>query len=449
MDAGTSLTCGVNGPVLFTSFEQYNQLARVLDKIRDVFGRILEGAGVHWLTLTDEQRRDVALQILRIYPVLWVWDNVESVEGFPSGTKSDWSPEEQKELSDFLRDAGDTKAKFLLTSRLDESKWLGDLPARILVPPMPMQERGELARAVAERRGKRFRDVEDWTPLLRFTQGNPLTITVLVGQALRDGLETKTDIKSFVAELQAGTADIEEDEREGRSKSLGASLRYGFEHAFDEEELKRLALLHLFQGFVDVDVLRMMGNPEYEWSLPEIRGLTRDCWTLLLDRAAEVGLLRSHGGGYYSVHPALPWYFKNLFEERYPSDEGAARAYVYAVGSLGDYYWKQYQNGNKDVIYALEAEEPNLLHARRLAIERGWFEQVIRSMQGLDQLYDQTGRTAEWRRLVEEIVPYFVDAETDRPLSGLEDLWSLVTEYRVRIAREMHQWEEAMRLQSV
>jgi hypothetical protein len=115
---------------------------------------------------------------------------------------------EQKELSDFLRDARDTKAKFLLTSRRDENEWLGDLPARIEVPPMPMLERVEIARAVADRRGKRFMDVEDWTPLLRFTQGNPLTITVLVGQALRDGLETKESIKGFVAELQAGTAEI-------------------------------------------------------------------------------------------------------------------------------------------------------------------------------------------------------------------------------------------------
>lgn len=57
---------------------------------------------------------------------------VEPVAGFPSGTESTWSELEQRELVDFLRDARDTKAKFLLTSRRDERVWLGDdLPRRI------------------------------------------------------------------------------------------------------------------------------------------------------------------------------------------------------------------------------------------------------------------------------------------------------------------------------
>jgi hypothetical protein len=34
-------------------------------------------------------------------------------------------------------------------------------------------------------------------------------------------------------------------------------------------------------------------------------GLTHEQGIALLDRAAEVGLLNAHGGGYYSIHPAL------------------------------------------------------------------------------------------------------------------------------------------------
>ena len=442
-----SLTGGVNGPVLFPTFERHKPLARVLDKIEQFFGKTLEQFGTHWLTLTDEERRNVALQILKQVPVLWIWDNVEPVAGFPTGTKSDWSSEEQKELSDFLRDARDTRAKFLLTSRRDESEWLGNLPARILVPPMPMQERVELAKAVAERCGKIFMDVKDWTPLLRFSQGNPLTITVLVGQALRDGLKTKTEIVGFVAELQAGTAEIEEDEREGRSKSLGASLRYGFEHAFDEVELKRLVLLHLFQGFVNVDVLKAMGNPDAELSLPEVRSLTRDYWISLLDRAAEVGLLRTRGGGYYFIHPALPWYFKNLFEKRYSSDGGAVRAFVEAVGSMGNYYFDQYQAGHREVVSILAAEEANLLYARQLAMKNDWWRAIIATMQGLRWLYDQTGRRVEWKRLVDEITPFFMDPKNDGPILGREIDWGVVIDYRVKMAFKSRQWDEAMRLQ--
>jgi tetratricopeptide (TPR) repeat protein len=466
-----AITGGLEGPILFTSFEAYKPLARVLDTIGQVFGEALEGAGVHWLALDDAQRRQVALQVLAQIPVLWVWDNVEPVAGFPAGTTSAWSVAEQKELKDFLLAARNTKAKFLLTSRRDERGWLGELPARLTLPPMPMQERVQLARALAEKHGRRLTDVDDWRPLLQFTQGNPLTITVLVGQALREGRKKRAEIEAFVARLRAGEAAFDDEASEGRSKSLGASLGYGFASAFNEDERKQLALLHFFQGFVNVATLLLMDHPENPARLPEVRGLTREAGIALLDRAAEIGLLTAHGGGYYSIHPALPWYFKSLFEEYY-SDQlsvkseqsplttvhsspftvsssliTATRAFVEALGELGSYYHNEYGAGNRDVISALAAEEANLLHARQLARTHGWWPRVISTMQGLRQLYDHTGRRAEWARLVNEIAPDFVDPATDGPLPGREDDWSLVTEYRVRLAMEARQWAEAERLQ--
>jgi tetratricopeptide (TPR) repeat protein len=381
-------------------------------------------------------------------PVLWIWDNVEPVAGFPKGTKSLWTDVEQRELVDFLRDAAQTRAKFLLTSRRDEREWVGELPVRITVPPMPMQERVQLARARAEKHGRRLTDVADWRPLLRFTDGNPLTITVLVGQALRDGLQTREQIEAFVARLRAGEAAFDDEASEGRAKSLGASLSYGFEHAFSDTERRQLALLHFFQGFVDVDALRWMGNPERDHCLPELRGLTRDAGITLLDRAAEVGLLTPVGGGYYTIHPALPWYFKGLFTQFYAQTEvPATRAFVEALGGLGNYYHDQYGEGNGNVVSILAAEEANLLHARDLARKHGWWAGVISAMQGLRMLYDHTGRGAEWKRLVDEIVPDFVDPLTDGPLPEREVEWRLVAEYRVRLAREARQWAEAERLQ--
>ena len=85
-----------------------------------------------------------------------------------------------------------------------------------------MQERVQLTRALAEKHGHRIADVEDWRPLLRFTEGNPLTITVLVGQVLRDGLTKKRQIEDFVEELYAGTARFDDEASEGRTRSLGA-----------------------------------------------------------------------------------------------------------------------------------------------------------------------------------------------------------------------------------
>ena len=111
----------------------------------------------------------------------------------------------------------------------------------------------------------------------------------------------------------------------------------------------------------------------------------------------------------------------------------ALRAFVESMGELGNYYHDQYEDGNRDVIAPLRREEPNLLHARSLARQHGWWNRVISAMQGLYQLYDHTGRRAEWKRLVEEIVPDFVGAD-DLPLSGREEQWGFVTQYRVRLA---------------
>ncbi|MCX7841425.1 MAG: hypothetical protein N2559_18490, partial [Anaerolineae bacterium] len=156
------------------------------------------------------------------------------------------------------------------------------------------------------------------------------------------------------------------------------------------------------QGFVDVDVLRQMGELRTitgeDYSLPELRGLTREALIALLDRAAEIGLLTAHGHGYYSIHPALPWYFKSLFDTYYrelgtgvrvqkdgltPGSSPltpALRAYVEAIGALGDYYHDQYIDGNRDVIDVLRMEEANLLHAWRLARANGWWRRVISTM---------------------------------------------------------------------
>ncbi|MEQ9548454.1 MAG: CHAT domain-containing protein [Coleofasciculus sp. G3-WIS-01] len=445
------LTGGVKGLVLFTSFERYLPLARVLDKIGQVFERQLEALGVHWLTLNDEQRRDIALQLLQQVPVLWIWDNVEPVAGFPTGTESAWSAVEQQELVDFLREAQQTKAKFLLTSRRDEQGWLADLPHRITIPPMPMREQVQLAKAVAEKYGHQLKEVEDWRPLLRYSHGNPMTITVVVGQALRNGLRSREQIEDFVLQLRSGEAEIDDDEREGRSKSLGASLSYGFRNAFTEKERQQLALLYFFQGFIDVDTLCTMGHPEFEWCLPEVRGLTLEAGIDLLYRAVEVGLLINLGSRFYVIHPALQWYLKRLFNQYYKNEEQSATfAFVEAMSELGKAHTCEYEGGNQYVIKTLlPPQEANLLYARQLARNNGWWHAVIGTMQGLRTLYKHTGRWLEWARLVEETVPDFVDLGTDRSRPGREEQWYLIMGDRIQLAIRGRQWSQAERWQQV
>jgi tetratricopeptide (TPR) repeat protein len=423
--------------VLFTSFENSTDLNDVLNQIGQ---QSIEG----WAAIneTGTKRKEV-LKLLRRTPVLLIWDNVEPVAGFPTGTESSWTQAEQTELADFLKQIKmdqATRAKILLTSRRDEQEWLGGIPHRVEMPRMSPGDAADLARSLGDERKIAREDIADWQPLLDYCHGNPLTLRVLVGQAIRLKLRGRELISNFVAAIRTGEQAVQDaDERQGRDKSLGASLDYGFRHAFKADELPLIALLHLFQETVDVDALVWMGKGEH--ALSELKGDTKEHLTSLLDRARETGLLTHLGGTWYTIHPALPWFLRQIFARHYDGQAGrstataALHAWVDAIGGLGNYYHRQFNEGNREVIQFLALEEANLLQARRTARCLGWWRAVIPAMQGLDELYGYQGRTAEWSRLVAEITVDYCTPD-DAPVPGREDPYRLVMEYRVRLAKD-------------
>ena len=171
------------GAVLWSSFEHHLTADRVIGAAGDYFAGLLEASGIQWAAVTDPaQRRDLVLQVLAQVPVLWVWDNVEPVTGFPEGTASDWTQAEQDELADLLRDLAQTHpvqgAAHLPPRRASLAR--GISPPGSSLPAMPMRESLQLAAALAARHGHNLATA-DWRPLLRYAVGNPLTITVLVG----------------------------------------------------------------------------------------------------------------------------------------------------------------------------------------------------------------------------------------------------------------------------
>ncbi|OUC16092.1 MAG: hypothetical protein B0A82_03700 [Alkalinema sp. CACIAM 70d] len=426
----------------------------MLDKLGQVFERDLKQLGIHWLALNDDERRAVALQVLSQVPVLWIWDNVEPVVGFPDGETQHWSEAEQQGLADFLRDARNTKARFLLTSRRDERAWLGDLPVRVQVPPMPTQERVEFARQLAGKYGYHLTDVGNWLPLLKYTQGNPLTITVVVGQALRNGYRSKEQIEKFVSDLRSGEAELEDDESEGRSRSLGSSLNYGFSNAFSEAEQQQLALLQSFQGFVNVNVFCAMGYPDNQECVPVLRNVTREQGIELLDRAVAVGILTKLGNGFYNIHPALPRYFKKLCNQYYPLDQDnisslATRAFVEVMSQVSHNHSYVYKRGQRDAINMLVVEESNLLHAKHLAKISNQQLELLLIMSGLRTLYNHRWQIQEFSRLVEDLASDFVDSTTNGSLPGYEREWDFITEQRVWIACRSRKWLEAEQLQLI
>jgi tetratricopeptide (TPR) repeat protein len=431
--------------VFFTSFESHTDLGDLLNQIAQPFLEYLESKGVHWSAINDRAKQIAEVKkLLRLTPILWIWDNVEPVGGFPEGTESQWTSAEQNDLRDFLHQLKlDTasKVKVLLTSRRAEQSWLSGIPHRIAMPRMRDSDAAKLALSLGADKKISRTEVADWQPLLDYCQGNPLTLRVLVGQAVKMGLRGEERISEFVEQIRSGEQAIEDaDATQGRDKSLGASLDYGFRYAFKDDELPIIALLHLFQGTVDVGVLQFMGEVG-EHALPELQGKTKEHLTSLLERARDTGLLTQIGPAYFTIHPALPWFLRQLFTRHYDGQSGhssataALRAWVEAVGELGNYYHQQFNEGHREIIRLLELEEADLLHARRLARRHQWWHPVITAMQGLDELYGYQGREAEWSRLVGETVADYCTA-ADAPVAGRDEEYTVVMEYRVRLARQ-------------
>ena len=447
------------GAVLWSSFEHHQTVDQVVSAMGDYFAGLLEASGITWASVTDPaERRSIVMQVLALLPVLWVWDNVEPVTGFPAGTPSGWTRAEQDELRGLLVDlAQNTQCKVLLTSRRGEFTWLGELPARVHLPGMPMRESLQLAAALAARHGNSTAQ-PDWRPLLRHAAGNPLTITVLAGQALRESLTTTKAIEDFVTRLQAGEAQLEaaEDAALGRTRSTAASLSYGFARAFTDAELAQLAVLHLFCHTTDSEALRYMGDAAIcgEDAVPELAGLDRETGVALLDRAVDIGLMTSLDHRYYQIHPALPWYLTSLFIATYgqpgtPTARCATRAYTKAIGTLGHGYFNQADSGRAaQVIPVLQAEEDNLRHALDLARAAQLWDAAVGCLQSLRVLYERTGRNSEWARLVAVITPDFTDPATGGPLAGREQHWGAITDYRARLAEDALDWPTATTLQN-
>lgn len=327
---------GHDGPIWFESFQAHRPLTRVLDRIETAFAGALRDGGIDWTALDGAERRAVAFDLLRHVPVLWVWDNVEPVAGFPSGAVSHWAAEEQAELAEFLHRLTRTGSKVLLTSRRRETAWLGNLPARIEAPPMPMGECLAMAAELATRQGRNPETVlPHLGPLLEWSGGNPMTIGVVIRQALRHDPITPEEIAAHVEHLRAGEAALDGNPESGRAGSLGASLAYGFS-AFDAGERQRIALLHLFQELVSVDTLVLMGDRNNPGQAPPYAGLGPADWGSLLERATDNGLLGDgEEPGTFTIHPALSWFLKDGFDAAFPPAVPPAapvHAYVMTMG---------------------------------------------------------------------------------------------------------------------
>ena len=140
-------TSGPGGPVLYTELGGRLGSSDLADQLAVAFAASLAATGLAWEQTPAGQRWDVVTQIARQRPLLWIWDSFDTVSGCPGSAA--WPPDEQLKLIHLVRAMQDSPAKLLLVSRGDEQAGLGNLPARVPLPPMPAADSNLLIRAVA------------------------------------------------------------------------------------------------------------------------------------------------------------------------------------------------------------------------------------------------------------------------------------------------------------
>ena len=422
-------TGALGGPVFFFHFGQYLPLAQVCDRVGQVFQQVIKDQlDQEWHLLDAEPRRRLALSIMRQVPCLMIWDNVEPVAGFPVGTPSAWTVEEQRDLRDFLQDLRGGQTKILLTSRRDEP-WLGNLYHRLEVGGLTRAEGQELALRVLRRAGLSAQQIYALPPyddLLRYLDGNPLAIQVIVPE-----LQHKPP-DALLRDLQAGQVSLRADDpAHGREHSLTASLTYRLD-ALDPIIHQRLGVLGFFQGVVSADVLAAMCAVD---DTPDgLHGLGREDWVRMLDTAAAMGLLRRVGDGYYTIHPALPWFFQDLLRSAFPDHRASLeRAFSAVYASYGLHLFGMVNTNTEMAMRVLRAEEGNLLNARRLARRHERWSEIGGILAGLSRLLTRHGRWVEWERHIADLEAE-VTGGGQEPISGREDLWTALLGHRSQIA---------------
>ncbi|HEU4687958.1 MAG TPA: hypothetical protein VFS23_06350, partial [Vicinamibacterales bacterium] len=374
------------------------------------------------------------LKDIRSRHIIWVWDSVEPLTGFPLGEHAVASDADIHELKAFLAHAVESSVRFVLTSRRSEPELLGGLAAQEvgLMPMTEDEERVVIHQVLAVEAPLRV--PETWYPLMVFSGGNPLVLSNITTAVLRRQLVRDEEIKSFLEDARSGA--LEWDIAGDRRTSVSASLAWGFEAAFIGRDLQRIAVLHLFRSTVFTSVLELMGSSDVDWHVPELRGTSRLEWTDLLGRAERLGVLQGFGSTeLYRLHGGTQWFLRKAFLQLDAGMAKAAkRAYAEAIGVFGNMLLPTMQAGGLDTSTLSASIGENFVHARRLALDHGWWLVAIGCMNALKAWFNQPMFSAYWKSLVRETAAYYLNLETLAPHSGLEDYWEAIVQMLVDVA---------------
>jgi tetratricopeptide (TPR) repeat protein len=397
-------TGGVENPewIFFHSFEP-GVASFNLDGVVTEIGLQLFGPDFVGRTRDAAQRRELILMALREQRMLLIWDNFETVRELPdvTGATPPLDAAQQQRMRDFLTELAreNGKSGVIITSRTPEY-WLGDV-RRHELGGLTAGEAAEMARDVLRpypqarmrQRDRAFADLLNWL------DGHPLSLRLLLPHLETIPAATLLDgLKGNIANLPPGFVG------EGRLASLGASLKYSFDHVAPEMR-DRLPALALFEGVADEDVLAIFSEMK---DVPaRFAGVATEAWSATLERLTGIGLLTALGGGMYGLHPALPFYlmaeWRRMAGAGFASEHDAAEgALLAAYSSFGGWLLKQIQEGSAETAFSLIGRQRRTMgRLLGFALNQQRYREAQALMQPLYEFWQARGLGPEARGWVD------------------------------------------------
>jgi tetratricopeptide (TPR) repeat protein len=247
--------------------------------------------------------------------------------------------------------------------------------------------------------GRARREERAFAELMAWLNGHPLSLRLLLPQLERvSAADLLAGLKGNAVALPAGFAG------EGRLASLGASLKYSFNHLVAEMR-SRVVVLSLFEGVADEDVLSLLSRAK---SVPaRFAEVSKEDWSALLQRLAAIGVLTELHGGMYGLHPALPSYlaaeWRHLAGEGFATEQAATeQALLAAYAAFGDWLLRQVRGGSAQTAFALiDRQRRTMGRLLGLALTQQNWDAAQEIMQPLNQFWNARGLGQEARGWVD------------------------------------------------
>jgi len=400
-------TGGCPGGVFVSSFKGGGNIGKVLG---DILGYATDRS-----RYTEEEQKKEAIKYLREHPCLLIWDNFETVSGYPEGTEPLATDEERRKLAEFLQALRGGKTHVLITTRKPEERWLGVAYSLIELKGLAYHDAVLLANRIlqtVDRKSEDFKDDENYPELLRLLHGHPRAMEVVLPQ-----LRWKTP-SAVIEELQHNL--------EAYPEILDASSEYAFSQ-MPEEARKHLLLLYLFTSFVNLDILKIFvaGCEEvYRAVIGEPPADAGD-YERIMNEAVQNGLISRLQNHIYQLHPSLPPFLRHRLMES--AGEGGVQKldteFIKFYADFAAQLHDEVRKANQEAVSIVKIEELNFLRALRIAIKTGQWALTQAIAQTLDEFYEIRGRFREWSALRSSLLDH-----TGREISidaphNLANLW--------------------------